>query len=149
MAMRATARRALACETEAAELETQLEALVQDGRSLLDESASGPSSPPKCSCHGPIGAGSAPKPPSLSSPASPRSRRHRGPWPVTTQPRGDRQLNRALHTVVLVRMRQHPETKTYVQRRLAEGEASAIKRCLKRYVARQLFRQLEARPQRA
>ena len=34
---------------------------------------------------------------------------------------GDRQLNRALHTIVLVRMRQDRATKDYVQRRLAEG----------------------------
>ena len=61
--------------------------------------------------------------------------------------RGDRQLNRALHTIVLVRMRQHPETNAYVQRRVAEGKSvREIKRCLKRYVARQLFRELEAVP---
>jgi transposase len=42
-------------------------------------------------------------------------------------------------------MRQHAETKVYVQRRLADGKSPReIKRCLKRYVARQLFRQLEA-----
>jgi transposase len=58
---------------------------------------------------------------------------------------GDRQLNRALHTVVLSRMRFHAETKEYVARRTAEGRTSReIKRCLKRYVARRLFRLLEA-----
>ena len=58
---------------------------------------------------------------------------------------GDRQLNRALHTIVLVRMRQDSTTKDYVQRRLAQGKTIRdIKRCLKRYIARQLFRQLEA-----
>ena len=58
---------------------------------------------------------------------------------------GDRQLNRALHTIVLVRMRQDGATKDYVQRRLAQGKTIRdIKRCLKRYIARQLFRQLEA-----
>ena len=36
---------------------------------------------------------------------------------------GDRQLNRALHTVVMVRMRQDPQTRAYVQRRLAEGKS--------------------------
>ncbi len=60
---------------------------------------------------------------------------------------GDRQLNRALHTIVLVRMRQDDDTRTYVKRRLAEGKSlREIKRCLKRYIARQLFRQLEAMP---
>jgi transposase len=58
---------------------------------------------------------------------------------------GDRQLNRALHTVVLIRMRQDPITKAYVARRIAAGKSTReIKRCLKRYVARQLFRELEA-----
>jgi hypothetical protein len=58
---------------------------------------------------------------------------------------GDRQLNRALHTIVLVRMRQDSATKDYVQLRLAQGKTIRdIKRCLKRYIARQLFRQLGA-----
>jgi transposase len=44
-------------------------------------------------------------------------------------------------------MRQDPATKAYLQRRLAEGKTVRdIKRCLKRYIARQLFRQLEALP---
>jgi hypothetical protein len=34
---------------------------------------------------------------------------------------GDRQLNRALHTIVLSRMLFHPETKACVTRRVAEG----------------------------
>ena len=60
---------------------------------------------------------------------------------------GDRQLNRALHTIVMVRMRQDRETKEYVQRRVEQGKSlREIRRCLKRYVARQLFRQLEGLP---
>jgi transposase len=58
--------------------------------------------------------------------------------------RGDRQLNRALHVVVINRIRHDKETQAYVERRRAEGKSDReIKRCLKRYVARQLFRQLE------
>jgi transposase len=57
---------------------------------------------------------------------------------------GDRQLNRALHVVVINRIRVDEETRVYVERRRAEGKGDKeIKRCLKRYVARQLFRQLE------
>jgi transposase len=42
-------------------------------------------------------------------------------------------------------MRQDRATKEYVQRRLAQGKTIRdIKRCLKRYIARQPFRQLEA-----
>ncbi len=59
---------------------------------------------------------------------------------------GDRQLNRALHVVVINRIR-HDETTqayAYIDRRRAQGKTDReIKRCLKRYVARQLFRQLE------
>jgi transposase len=60
---------------------------------------------------------------------------------------GDRRLNRALHTIVLARRRTDPETQAYIARRLAEGksEREAV-RCLKRYLARSLFRQLEAMP---
>jgi hypothetical protein len=58
---------------------------------------------------------------------------------------GDRQLNRALHTIVLSRLQHHPPTKVYAARRTAEGKSPReIKRCLKRAVARQLFRALEA-----
>lgn len=61
--------------------------------------------------------------------------------------RGDRRLNHALHTVVLVRMRWHPPTKEYVQRRRAEGKTSReIIRCLKRYLARHIYRYLTAQP---
>jgi transposase len=57
---------------------------------------------------------------------------------------GDRQLNRGLHTIVLTRLRCDESTKAYFQRRRAEGKsAREIKRCLKRYVARELFRLLE------
>jgi transposase len=60
---------------------------------------------------------------------------------------GDRQLNRALHTIVLTRLRHDPDTRTYRDRRRAEGKTDReIKRCLKRYIARQLYRQLETNP---
>ena len=57
---------------------------------------------------------------------------------------GDRQLNRAIHVIVLSRLRYDPETRAYVERRRAEGKTDReIRRCLKRYIARQLYRQLE------
>jgi transposase len=57
---------------------------------------------------------------------------------------GDRRLNRAFHIVVLSRLRHHPQTREYVERRAAEGKTKAeVRRCLKRYVARQVFRLLE------
>jgi len=60
---------------------------------------------------------------------------------------GDRALNRALHTIIVSRRKHHPATIAYVQRRTSEGKSirEAI-RCLKRYLARHLFRLLEAGP---
>jgi transposase len=56
---------------------------------------------------------------------------------------GDRQLNRALHIIAVNRMRCHPPTQAYVQRRLAEGKTERdIRRCIKRYLARHLYRAL-------
>ena len=60
---------------------------------------------------------------------------------------GDRHLNQALHLVVLTRLRYDPATRAYAQRRRAEGKTNReIRRCLVRYVARQLYRLLEAQP---
>ena len=59
---------------------------------------------------------------------------------------GDRQLNRALHTIALSRrQRRHPATIAYIERRIAEGKTSReATRCLKRYTARHLYRRLNA-----
>lgn len=79
-------------------------------------------------------AGTAPIP--ASSGKTVRHRLNRG---------GDRQLNRALSTIVLTRMRSDADTRAYIDRRLAEGKSTKeIRRCLKRYVARQIFRTLTA-----
>jgi transposase len=60
---------------------------------------------------------------------------------------GDRQLNQALYTVVLTRLRTDPTTRAYASRRRAQGKTNReIKRCLIRYVARQLYRLLETQP---
>ena len=78
-------------------------------------------------------------------------RRHR-PDPassgLTTRHRlnrsGDRQLNRAVHVIVISRLRTDPATRAYAERRRAEGKTNReITRRFKRYIARQLFRQLE------
>jgi transposase len=53
---------------------------------------------------------------------------------------GNRQANAALHRVVIVRMRWHEPTRAYVARRTAEGLSKKdIIRCLKRYVAREVY----------
>ncbi|WP_239069984.1 MULTISPECIES: transposase [unclassified Streptomyces] len=57
---------------------------------------------------------------------------------------GDRQLNRALHTITLIRIRLDPTTRAYVARRISEGKtARDAQRCLKRAICRQLFKLLE------
>jgi transposase len=57
---------------------------------------------------------------------------------------GDRQLNRALHTIVLARLRDDADTRAYAARRRSQGKSTRdIRRCLKRAVARQLFKLME------
>ena len=56
---------------------------------------------------------------------------------------GDRQANHALWQIVITRMSSHPPTRAYVARRTAEGlSKKEIIRCLKRYVAREVYRHL-------
>lgn len=71
-----------------------------------------------------------------SSGRTQRHRLHRG---------GDRAANRALHLAVVVRLRCCPRTRRYMERRTAEGLSKPeIMRCLKRYLAREVFRTLTA-----
>jgi len=58
---------------------------------------------------------------------------------------GDRQLNKATHDIAKTRMRCCPRTRAYMARRTAEGKTDReIRRCLKRYITRELYRALEA-----
>jgi transposase len=146
IALRSAARRALALEAEAADLESELELLVRElAPALLAEPGVGVISAAQLlnswSHRGRFRsqaafaslAGAAPIP--ASSGQVVRHRLNRG---------GDRQLNRALHTIVLSRLAHHAETKRYAARRAAEGKTPReIKRCLKRHLARRLFRLLE------
>jgi transposase len=147
IALRSAARRALALEAEAAELESQLDLLVAElAPTLLAEPGIGVisaaqilnawSHPGRFRSEAAFAslAGAAPIP--ASSGQTVRHRLNRS---------GDRQLNRALHTIVLSRLAHHPETRAYAARRTAEGKTPReIKRCLKRHLARRLFRLLEA-----
>lgn len=57
---------------------------------------------------------------------------------------GDRQLNRTLHVIVLSRLRYDDRTRTYADRRTSEGKTRReVIRCLKGYVARDIYRLLE------
>jgi transposase len=60
---------------------------------------------------------------------------------------GDRKLNRTLHLILLTRKRSHGPTIAYIDRRLSEGKTRReATRCLKRYLARNLYRLLEHPP---
>lgn len=60
---------------------------------------------------------------------------------------GDRRLNCALHTITITRQRRHQATRDYTARRTAEGKTPReIRRCIKRYIARDLYRLLERKP---
>ncbi|WP_232791989.1 MULTISPECIES: transposase [Amycolatopsis] len=144
--MRSTAHRIHALKAEANELEREIARLVGQARpDLVRLPGVGPlsaaqvliswSHPGRLRSEAAFAslAGAAPIP--ASSGLTNRYRLNRG---------GDRQLNRALHTIVLTRSRTDPATRAYIDRRLAEGKTLRdIKRCLKRIVARQLFRLLQ------
>jgi transposase len=56
---------------------------------------------------------------------------------------GDRQANSALWRIAFTRMQRDPRTKRYVERRRTEGKTDKeIMRCLKRYIAREIYRSL-------
>lgn len=148
--LRDLARRAQALQDEADEHEKQIRAIVRSWRAdLLTETGIGPivAATVLCAWSHPgrvrdeaafaMLAGVAPLPANSGK--------------VTTRYRlnryGDRQLNRALHTIVLSRQRYDQDTKDYTARRTSEGKTPReIKRCLKRYVARDLYRRLEYPP---
>ncbi len=57
---------------------------------------------------------------------------------------GDRRLNRALHMILVTRRPAHAPTIAYINRRIQEGKSRReASRCLKRYLARSLYRLLE------
>jgi nucleoside-diphosphate-sugar epimerase len=63
-------------------------------------------------------------------------------WPTAL--RGDRQLNRALHTVILHRRQHDPATRDYTARRITEGKSARdAVRLLKRYLARHVYRVMQ------
>ena len=61
---------------------------------------------------------------------------------------GDRQASSALWTIAMTRLAHDPRTKAYAARRTTEGKTTKeIIRCLKRYIAREIYNAL-CRPQR-
>jgi hypothetical protein len=103
-----------------------------------------PRSPARCSsAPATTPTGSTPKPPSRTSAAPRRSRQQRTHHRHRLNRGGDRGANNALYIVVLGRLRYDPRTRTYAERRTHEGLSKPeIIRCLKRYVAREIFNAL-------
>jgi transposase len=63
---------------------------------------------------------------------------------------GNRDANRALYVIVVCRMSRDKRTRSYVERRTKEGKTKKeIIRCLKRYIAREVYRILVFRPLRS
>jgi hypothetical protein len=143
LVLRSLARRILAATEEADDLEREiLEHVRATAPKLLDEAGVGPivaAQPIVTSSHpGRIHseaafarlAGVAPLP--ASSGQTIPHRLSRG---------GNRQLNRALHTVILHRRQHDPATRDYIARRIADGKTSRnATRLLKRHLARHLYR---------
>jgi len=144
------ARRILGCDVELAENVAELAAMVaaSDGSALLTEPGIGPvnaavlltawSHPGRVRSEAAFAALAGVSPVPASSGNTQRHRLNRG---------GDRRLNRALASIALTRMSHHPATRDYVARRRAEGRTTKeIRRCLKRYIARQVYRRLATIP---
>ena len=149
LALRSIARRVLALTAEERELAREIETLTRRlAPQLLDQPGVGPHAAAQLvlswSHRGRIEseaafarlAGAAPIPAS-----SGKTIRHR------LDRSGDRKLNRALHMILVTRKRTHPATIAYIERRLQEGKTRReANRCLKRYLARSLYRLLEHGP---
>jgi len=146
LVLRSLARRIDAATREAAELEREILTYVRAlAPALLDEPGVGPIVAAQLlvawSHRGRLRseaafarlAGVAPVPAS-----SGQTRRHR------LSRGGDRQLNRALHTIVLHRRQHDATTRDYIAKRIAEGKSRRdATRLLKRYLARHLYRLLQ------
>jgi len=147
IALRALARRHTHLTDELADLDEVIHPLVADANpALLDVHGVGPEvaaqllitagdNPQRLRSEAAFAmlCGVAPLP--ASSGKTNRHRLNRG---------GDRQANNALWRIALCRMKTHPPTRDYVTRRTTEGLSKPeIIRCLKRYIARELFRDIQ------
>lgn len=142
-ALRALAARILVLTTEADAAEKRTYALIQGhAPDLLARTGIGPDSAAALlivagdNAHRIRGEGSfaalcGVSPVEASSGNTQRRRLNRG---------GDRRANAALYRIVISRLRWDPRTQAYMERRLAEGRTRReVIRCLKRYVAREVF----------
>jgi transposase len=146
LALRSVARRHEALSEEIAELDVQLDRLVAEAAPELlalpavgtDHAATllivAGDNPERLRSEASFASLCGASPVEASSGKVVRHRLNRG---------GNRDANRALHMICMVRMGQDRRTREYVARRTAEGKSKReILRCLKRYVAREVYRVL-------
>lgn len=147
--LRRLARRAALLAAELAQLDAALERIVSTlAPELLHERGVGPvcaaqlvvssGDPERMRSEASFAALAGTSPVEASSGPSRRHRLNRG---------GDRQLNSALHLIACTRVRCDPETRAYRQRLLDRGKTKReALRCIKRALARRLYRQLTTTP---
>ena len=142
--LRGLARRVQALDTEVRDLTRELRQLTQlAAPELLAEHGDGPDTaaallitagdnPHRLHSEAALAAlcGASPRPASTGK--TDRHRLNRG---------GDRQANAALHRIIVVRLKSHPETRAYMAAHLNPNASNKrhIMRCLKRYLARRLY----------
>ena len=141
-AMRSVARRIRALATEITELKTPIAELVTAvAPQLLQQYGIGPvtaaqvyiawSHPGRCRSEAAFARLAGVAPLQASSGQQTRHRLSRY---------GDRQLNRAIHTIAITRARDCPKTRAYIAKRISQGKTTReARRCLKRYIARHLY----------
>jgi transposase len=146
--LRSIAARVLFLREQAAELDRELLTLVKQhpaGPALLNEPGVGPvvaaqllvswSHRGRVRSEAAFAALAGVAPLEASSGQRTRHRLNRG---------GDRDLNRALHTVAITRLRSHAESRDYEIKRTAQGKTHRdVRRCLKRALARRLYRRIQ------
>jgi transposase len=143
-ALRSVARRHQALSEEIAELDAQLERLVAEAApGLVSLPGIGTNhastllvvagdNPERLKSEGSFVSLCGVSPVEASSGKVVRHRLNRG---------GNRDANRALHMICVVRMGSDQRTRSYVARRTAEGKSKwEVMRCLKRYIAREVYR---------
>jgi len=145
--MRDTAARSRALEADARRYKNEIAQLVRSlDPTLLDEPGIGPISAAKLFACDPARFkheaafarcnGTAPIP--ASSGKTVRHRLSRG---------GDRQVNNAIHTIAIIRAKHQPDTRAYLDRRIAEGKTKReALRALKRHISRDVFKRLNEIP---
>src|SRR3954469_15109634 len=149
--LKSLARRYLELHDEIADLDTMITAIVDElAPALVARNSVGHgcaaqllltagANPERLRAEGGFGALGGVSPVPASSGKTARHRLNRG---------GDRAANSALHIIAIGRLRTDPRTKAYVEKRIAAGHSKLeALRCVKRYIAREVFTLIRRRRQ--